>query len=389
MSEHIHKYQPWFTLKEVSGIGNVLYKRLLDKFGTPEDVLHAPSESFAQIKGINSKIINRIKTARPSKKSSQEIKNVEKSGFSIITINDAQYPVLLKEIPDPPPFLVCFGSMDNISPCIAVVGSRLATDYGLQTASRLSKELASKGFQVVSGMARGIDSAAHLGALEAGGRTVAVLGSGLNRIYPIENRKLYHRIAEQGAVISEFNLNAGPDARHFPIRNRIIAGMSTGTIVVEAAAKSGSLITARLAGEYDREVFAVPGNVDSFKSTGTHALLRQGAKLVENHQDVIEELHHVIHEDKAPKAPCPKDDGMLFTAPSGKKPCKKNPFSPALPEPANKYQRALMDILTPDPLHIDIIIDRSGLDTGGISAALFDLEMQGIVKQFPGKLFSF
>lgn len=376
MSEQVHKFQPWFTLKEVPGIGNVIYKRLLDKFQSPEHVFNASCEALAEVKGISSGIIKGIKKIRPGIKSEQEIKAIERAGFRIITMSDEAYPALLRQIPDPPPFFSCMGTIENTFPCIAIVGSRRASSYGLHTAARLARELAAKGFQVVSGMARGIDTAAHKGALEARGRTIAVLGSGLARIYPPENRKLYHKIAETGAVISEFSVNSGPEARHFPIRNRLIAGMSTGTIVVEAASKSGSLITARLSAEYDREVFAVPGSVDSPKTDGTHALLRQGAKLVENCLDVIEELHHAVHEP------------LFF---SNKEEVLQNDSVPSLhatTRSANRYEHSLLKILSVEPMHIDIIIQRSGLDTGGISAALFDLELKGIVKQFPGKLFS-
>ena len=210
------------------------------------------------------------------------------------------------------------------------------------------------GFQIVSGMALGIDTAAHKGAIKAKKRTIAILGSGLCKIYPRQKKKLFYEIADNGAVMSEFMVNIEPEARNFPIRNRIISGMTLGTVVVEAAKKSGSLITARLAAEYCREVFAVPGSIDSFKSTGTHALLKQGAKLVENHIDVIEELHHMVHTEKI-QEPVNKKISALEKLNSEK-------------SNTDKYHIAVFDILDSYPLHIDTIIEKSGLDTGGISA---------------------
>ncbi len=372
MNSKYEKYLPWFALKNVPGIGNYLYKRLIDRFGTPLDVFNAKRTELNKIKGISSKAICGIINCKSFGDSKKELDIIEKSGFRIVTMNDPMYPCLLKYIPDPPALLSYLGNLDNANPCISIVGSRKATSYGVNVSSKLGYDLALRGFRIVSGMARGIDSAAHKGALKAKGKTIAVLGTGLGRIYPRENRKLFYEIADNGAVISEFNVNTGPDARNFPIRNRIISGISTGTIVVEAAMRSGSLITARLAADYCREVFAVPGSIHSFKSMGTHDLLKHGAKLVENYRDVIEELHHMVHPEE------------IITFPD-KKNTKK--LTPQQYFNEDKYQRAVMDIIESYPQHIDIIIEKSGLDAGGISAALLDLELQGIIKQTPGKLF--
>ncbi|MCP4578736.1 MAG: DNA-protecting protein DprA, partial [Deltaproteobacteria bacterium] len=196
-----------------------------------------------------------------------------KKGFNVISMGSPSYPALLHQLPDPPPVLYVSGTLDSDTHNIAMVGSRNATHYGLSMANQLSMDLATKGFTIVSGMAIGVDTASHMGAIDGGGKTIAVLGSGLSRIYPAKNKKLFHMISENGAVISEFPLFTEPEPHNFPIRNRIIAGMSLGTVVVEATKKSGSLITARLAGEQGREVFAVPGSIQSFKSMGTHSLL--------------------------------------------------------------------------------------------------------------------
>jgi DNA processing protein len=218
-------------------------------------------------------------------------------------------------------------------------------------------------------MAMGIDTAAHRGALAAKGRTIAILGSGLNWIYPRRNLSLFNEICRTGAVISDFPPDTRPEPKNFPIRNRIIAGVSTGTIVVEAAVKSGSLITARLAADFSREVFAVPGSISSQRSHGTHALIRQGATLVENYGDIIQELHHMIHVEPA-FSPSPSKD--------------KNEQKLKL----NKVEQAIVSVLGPYPLHIDKIVEQTDLDISAVSATLLDLELNGMVKQLKGKLFS-
>jgi DNA processing protein len=253
-----------------------------------------------------------------------------------------------------------------------VVGSRKATAYGTINAKSLAEELAANGIGVVSGMARGIDTAAHVGALEGGGRTVAVLGSGLECVYPAENLKLFHRIAENGGVISEFPLDAKPEPHHFPQRNRIISGMALGTVVVEAADGSGSLITARLAAEQGREVFAVPGSIHAATAQGTHSLIRQGAKLVENAGDIIEEI--------APQFSAPSNRP---TAPKSARPCHEAP-GPGL---LSTEESRLLEAMGPYAVHIDELARRSNLDMGTVSAILLQLELKGAVVQEPGKFF--
>jgi len=368
MTGLIEKYRSWFALKNVPGVGSVLFKRLINTFESPQAVFSAPDHELKRIKGMRPRILQGIHKNR-THCPDDEIRAIERCKFKIVALTDPHYPELLLHIPDPPPILTYLGTLDNIAPCIAIVGSRQATAYGIDTAFRLGRNLALRGFQIVSGMARGIDTSAHKGALQAGGRTLAVLGCGLKTIYPRENRKLYHDIADTGAVISELPIHSSPDARHFPMRNRIIAGMSTGTIVVEAAAKSGSLITARLTGEYNRDVFAVPGSIHSFKSTGTHALLKQGAKLVENELDVIEELGHMIHQE-APSPPMGSPEG------TGSHLFESDPL-----------QTKILNCLGPYPVHIDTIIESSGLDAGVVNASLLCLELKGVIKQTPGKFF--
>jgi len=368
MPDSFDKYLPWFALKKVPGIGNYLYKALLDRFSTPAQVFLSSEEELFHIKRIRKSSVHAIKNNQGYFNAARkELKTIFQKKINIVTLNDKLYPVLLKEIPDPPPYLTYIGKLDNSYPCLSIVGSRNATSYGLSSGEKLGFSLAQKGFQIVSGMARGIDTAAHIGALKANGRTIAVLGSGLNRIYPGENKLLVNQIRKNGAVISEFDINQSPDRANFPMRNRIIAGMSTGTCVVEAARKSGSLITARLAGEYCREVYAVPGSIASKKSQGTHHLLKQGAKLVENDADIIEELHHFVHKSKTSS---PNNDFKTTG------------------ETNNKIDNSILRILDPYPVHIDVLSQKSGFKTKVLLPALLNLELNGKIKQSNGKYFS-
>ncbi len=361
------KHLPWFIVNSIPGIGSHLYKRLIHRFKTPEGILGATAEELATIPRISQKSIQGIIHCKVMPKARAELDAVIRANLGFKTLNDADYPPLLREIPDPPPFFTFQGTLNNEQPCIAIVGSRNATSYGLESAYRLGYDLAARGFQVVSGMAMGIDTAAHRGALAARGRTVAILGSGLNWVYPRRNLSLFNEICRTGTVISEFPPDTRPEPRNFPIRNRIIAGISTGTIVVEAAARSGSLITARLAADFSREVFAVPGSISSKRSHGTHALIRQGATLVEDYGDIIHELHHMVHLESA--TPPPILEGKIE-------------------QKLNKVEQAIVRVLEPYPLHIDKIVEQTDLDIGAVSAALLDLELNGMVKQLPGKLFS-
>ena len=360
--------EPWFILKSVPGIGNHLFKRLFERFKSPDVVFKASSEKLLSINGITSNLIPLIRRQKLSDKSKAELELTKKKGFKIVTMADPDYPPLLNEIPDPPPFFYVLGNLGNCEKNIAMVGTRKPTSYGISCARQLSSQMASRGFTIVSGMARGIDTAAHEGAIKGEGRTIAVLGSGLGNIYPLSNKGLFHKIIEKGAVISEFSIMAKPEAYHFPIRNRIISGLSLGTVVVEAARKSGSLITARLAAEQNREVFAVPGSIQSLKSAGTHALIKEGAKLVENAEDIHAELKYAVKEpvpEKTEGLNHTKSDSLTF----------------------NKDESQVIELLSLDPVHIDDIVRQTSMNTGKLSSLLLQLELKGAVKQLSGKLF--
>ena len=358
-------------LKNVPGIGNLLFKRLIDRFSSPEFIFGATRDELLGVEGITPRHVTAIKQRKIPDPVKKDFDLVLQKGYKIVTMADSDYPPLLLQIPDPPPFLYVFGRLDGSIKNVAVVGSRNATSYGLSITRRLCRDLAQLKITVVSGMALGIDSAAHKGALMGKGATIAVLGSGLENIYPAENRRLFYQIADTGAVVSEFSLTTEPDAHNFPRRNRIISGISLGTVVVEATRRSGSLITARFAAEQNREVFAVPGSIQSFKSTGTHTLIKQGAKLVEHAQDVIEEL-----------GPFP---GMQM--PIGGE-LKRQDDTPEVNASLSSEEAFVHQILGPYPEHIDDLIRKTSMETGKLSSILLKLELKGIVQQSPGKLFS-
>jgi DNA processing protein len=359
---------PWFILKSVPGIGNLLFKRLIDRFNSPEFILEASHKDLVEVDGITSRLADRIKRHKICDSVKLDLDLVMQKRYKIITMADTDYPPLLLQIPDPPPFLYVFGRLGNSYRNIAVVGSRNATRYGILTTRRLCHDLVKLEMTIASGMALGIDSAAHEGALMGKGKTIAVLGSGLERVYPEQNRKLFYQIAENGAVISEFPLKTEPDAHNFPRRNRIISGISLGTVVVEATKRSGSLITARLAAEQNREVFAVPGSIQSFKSTGTHTLIKQGAKLVEHARDIMEELSHVIN------TPVEKEN-----------PADNNIKKISL---LSADEMRVFESLEPYPVHIDDLVRMLSMEPGKLSSILLQLELKGMVLQSAGKLFS-
>ena len=364
----------WLALKSVPGIGNLLFKRLIDRFGDPLRVKGASIEELQAVRGVSERLARMILSCRAPEALIRDLDTALGAGCRVITLADTDYPDLLREIPDPPPYLFVRGRLPDL-PMVAVVGSRNASRYGLTAAHRLSGDLVFSGAAVVSGLARGVDTAAHEGALDRQGLTVAVLGSGLGRIYPPENRNLADKIADNGALVSEFPYGAGPEAHHFPIRNRIISGVSLGTVVVEAAAKSGSLITARMAAEQNREVFAVPGSITSFKSSGTHSLIRQGARLVETVADILEEL-----------------PSLQRRVPAGLNPGKKNPGE-SLEMMKKKFnldfdELSVLKVLDSYPVHIDDILQHVSMEPGTLSAVLLRLELKGMIDQSPGKLFS-
>jgi DNA processing protein len=353
----------WIALRLTPGIGNVVCKNLLETFGSPERILGAPAEQLAGVAGMSPRIIDALGSCGANPEIERELEKLSNTDIRVVTYNAPEYPHALKNIYDPPPYLYVRG---NLQPgdcnAIAVVGSRQASDYGLRAAADISRELAAAGLTVVSGMAAGIDSAAHRGALAAGGRTIAVLGCGADVCYPAENQRLYDQIAQKGAIVSEYAPGTGPDTYHFPARNRIISGLARGILVVEASPKSGSLITARLALEQGRDVFAVPGSIYAFKAKGANQLIRSGAMLVETGQDIVEALG--LSADQQParsSAPAPKE---------------------LAPELLRIYE-----LLDAEPVHIDRLICKTMLTSSAISSALLELELGGLVRQLPGKHF--
>ena len=370
----------WLALKSVPGVGNLVYKQLIAKFKTPEKVFAATEAALVEVEGISTRLARTLRTHRPGAGIRAEIRRAEELGCRIISFNDPDYPSLLRHIPDPPPYLYVRGRFPLFENGIAVVGARKASGYGMAAARRLAGELAAMGWTIVSGLARGIDTAAHKGALEGGGRTVAVMGSGFAEIYPPENRDLFERICDQGAVISEFSVNEPPNAYNFPSRNRIISGMTLGTVVVEASSRSGSLITARLAAEQGREVFAVPGSIHSHTSQGTHSLLKQGAKLVTSVEDINEEFtrFQVQASSSIPEA------SIIKSGPSDGNPVPCGAVgSPDL----SPDLMTVLKMIEHYPAHIDDLCRKSGMAAGRLSGLLLNLELKGLIVQRPGKYF--
>lgn len=355
----------WLALKMIPNLGNITYRRLLDRFGDPTNVFNARLHELLKVEGIRAETAKRIVSNEWEGDPQEELQGLKKIGARLITIFDSSYPMDLKQIHDPPPLLYLKGSdLPLKKTMIAVVGSRNPSHYGLKVTGEICKGLAMLNIAIISGMARGIDAAAHWGCLRGKGSTVAVLGSGIDVIYPSSNVKLYHHIAENGSVITEFPLGTPPEGRNFPIRNRIISGLSKGVVVVEASRRSGSLITASLALEQGREVFAVPGSIESFKSTGTHLLIKQGAKLVENADDILQEL------------------GLSSPSSGVEAPPKK-----ATVPPLEEDETQIFDILSNYPIHIDQIVRSSEFDSAKVASILTGLELKGVVKQLPGKMF--
>ncbi len=351
-------------LSLIQGVGPRLRQSLLDHFGSPSDVLLARGNQLRSVPGIGDKLAERILAARDSDAAEREIELAAQHDICIVADDDARYPRLLREIPDPPNVLFAHGELvPQDAVAVAIVGSRHGTRYGLEQAERLAGSLARAGVTVVSGLARGIDAAAHRGALAGGGRTIAVLGSGLLRIYPPEHEKLADEVARSGAVISELPLTFGAMSGTFPQRNRIISGITMGTIVVEAALRSGALITARHAMEQGREVFAVPGRVDSRMSHGCHQLIRDGAKLVESVDDVLEELGPLVE-------PVADTQGRTVRHPAELK--------------LNDIERRVLEAIETEPTSIDRIQAQLELPISQVLATLSVLEMRRLIDRISG-----
>lgn len=351
----------WFALKSVPLIGNVTFCRLLHHFETPEQVFKASFDELSRVPWLSPAAARQILTHNFRETADRECDAVRRTGIRVVDFLSEEYPKILMEIPDFPPFLYVRGTLESSETCIALVGSRRASAGGQSTTERLARDLALSGITVVSGMARGIDTAAHRGALKGGGRTVAVLGSGVDVPYPAENRKLFDEVAAQGAVVSEFSLGTAPLAENFPRRNRIISGLSRGVVVIEAVADSGSLITARYALEQGRDVFAVPGNINYPGSRGPNRLIKEGAALVEDVQDIIGNLPH-------------------RSVPASESPTR--PSFSLSPQEAFIYSE-----LAGAPLHADEITVKCGLTASEVSAMLLRLELKGAVTRLPGNYF--
>jgi DNA processing protein len=358
----------WVELSLVPGIGPKSFFKLLDHFGTPKNALRAPRSALERVPGLGAVVVEALR--RGCKPELEEaLPLIEKHEVTVVTFNDPAYPERLKHIHTPPPLLYIKGDLLSADRnAVSIVGSRRATHYGKMVADRLAGDLARRGITVISGLAYGIDTAAHKGALAAGGRTIAVLGCGVDVIYPRANSKLYQQIISSGALMSEFPMGCQPDPAFFPVRNRVVSGLSLGTLVIEAPRKSGALITANHALEQGREVFAVPGNIYSPYSEGCHRLIKDGAKLVENIYDIIGELENVL-------------EGVEFGGPAG----SAHPEQSVAPMSAN--EKRIFNFLSMVPEHIDNIAEECDLRAAEVAGALMTLEIKGLVEQVPGKRF--
>ncbi len=357
-------------LNAVPGLGNRRIGKFIERFGSAQNVLGIKPIDVADQGALARDIAGRIIRFPKDRFLKTEYALIKEHKARVIVFGDADYPALLREIPDAPLVLYWKGALKAVdSLTVAVVGSRQASFYGLTLAEKISRELAALGITIVSGMARGIDTAAHTGALKAGGFTIAVLGCGLSHTYAVRNRKLFDRLSESGAVISEFPMTEEPRTYHFPRRNRIISGLSLGVIIVEAFKRSGALITSRLAAEQGREVFAFPGNVNHPNAQGTNHLIQQGAKLISGVDDVLEEIKTPLRE-------------LLKPRPSAQESVSQE-ISTLSDEERRVYQ-----IIKNNPLiHIDTIVNQCSMSLSRLSPILLGLELKHCIKQLPGKLY--
>jgi len=351
----------WLILSSVPGVGSTRLKVLVEYFGSPEGVLRASFKELMNLPFMDRKTAIAIREKRDELWVKNQLSLIKKFGAKVITFKDPDYPENLRSLPFSPPLLYVRGEiLPDDKYAVAVVGARAATNYGKLMAENLSKGLAESGLTIVSGMARGIDSSAHRATLLVNRRTIAVLGCGVDVVYPPENRELRDKIIERGAVISELPMGSEPLAGNFPKRNRIISGLSLGVVVVEAAAKSGVFSTVKWALEQGREVFAVPGNVLSRTSAGTNRLIKQGAKLIENIEDILEELKFQVRKKESEV----KQDLNL-----------------------SEEEKKIYERLKDSPLHVDSISEIFGFSPAQTLSLLLSLELKGAIKQLPGKMF--
>ena len=364
----------WVALNMTPGVGPRAAARLLERFGSAEGVYAALRAELERLR-LRPEAVESIVLKDRHEEAARELERVRELGADVLVLDDGTYPALLREIADPPITLYVKGAWAECfeGPCVAVVGSRRCSTYGQNVATLLARELASRGVVIVSGLARGIDAAAHRGALEAGGRTVAVLGTGVDEVYPRDHKKLAAEILERGgALASQFPLSTPPIPENFPYRNRIISGLSLGVVLVEAAENSGSLITARLAIEQNREVYAVPGNITSRNSFGTNYLIKgAGAKLVQTWQDVVAEF--------------PQEIAARILPPELK---QAKAAVAATPADVSAEDRAVLKLLPSDEaVHIDALAEATGQPVHELAGVLLGLEMRDLIRQLPGKCF--
>lgn len=356
----------WLALSTVPKIGPIRYVSLVKHFGSPEKVLAASKRELAQLPDVGPVTASSIKSSVSWETAEEQFGLCEKTKVQIVTFKDEGYPKNLLSIYDPPPFLFVGGEIkEEDQNAVAIVGCRSASPYGRRITERIGRELVRRGITIVSGMARGIDSIGHLAALKEKGRTLAVFGSGLDVLYPPENRKLAGQIRSSGAIISEFFLGTKPEAPNFPRRNRLISGLSLGVVIVEAGNKSGALLTAQCALDQNREVFAIPGNLGSKNSEGTNRLIKEGAKLVTSVEDILEELRIFTREGESSSFEETKKD------PSG----------------LSEAEKSIFKLISDEPYHIDKIASKASVGVPQALAMLLSLELKGLVKQLSGKMF--
>jgi len=366
------QYLGWLALALTPGLGARMAGKLLQEFGSPEAIFSA-SLTALESRRLPAAVAQAIHTRQPLSDAAKELAMVQAAGCRLLTWDEPEYPRRLREIYDPPALLYVRGNVELLGRhMISIVGARRPTPYGNQMAERLSRDLADRGLVITSGLARGIDSCAHRGALSSPtGATISVLGCGIDVVYPKENKKVFAEMEKRGAIISEFPMGTFPAPQNFPIRNRIIAGMSLGVVVVEGAQYSGSLITARLAMEFGREVFGVPGNATQASSFGPNQLIKQGAKLVTGWEDVVEELPTPVRAELLPVETASAEERAELV---------QRDLAPT--------ERPLYELLSLDESrHVDELVELSGLTSSEVLAALFDLELKGVVRQLPGKQF--
>lgn len=357
--------EAYLVLNSLRLVGPVRVRKLRELFGAVEGLFAQPTQRLAGVQGVGQAVAESIRGWEKTFDLGAELEKIRKLGLQVVDCEDPAYPPLLREIHDPPLVLYYRGHLDAVKgACIAVVGTREATGYGIDLAKKLGYQLAFAGIGVVSGLARGIDTAAHQGALAAKGRTAAVLGCSLDQVYPAENEVLAERMAEAGGcVLSEFCLGTPPDRQTFPMRNRIVSGLSKGLLVIEAARASGAMITARQALEQGRQVFAVPGRIDHPQSGGCHQLIKDGARLVESVEDVLAEFEFLLPRSEMP-APAPPQGNL------------------------NEEEKRILEVLGRDELQVDLVTRKCGLPSRVVSATLLKLEMKHRVRQMPGKVFT-